>query len=479
MHKLYFVWYNVSKKVIFLLQKSMTIHQTSNGNRGLDANLETKLANTRHEELWEKEKIATEFKNSPEWEALKSKVEQVLVEKYGKVKWAEKSKRLFERIATNYSNKPKEERNLQAVVTEVISSKLDMAQLWLLEQMKDPSFWESLKVSSKQETPRPPKKWETTETNPDGVKKEEWRVETASKLNTLPNYAQMPEYETLERLVKLWHVKPEEFEKFKQENKDSDTNSIKLNIEKLVSTIKDADTRKKVTNQEGRKPEWEEDNTNTEGNNTDTKDKEKKQEIVTGKDIKGTDFYADFGEKINEDEKISNLEMRLARNYVSLKWANGEVGDKNEDLNVALSKVGKQIIAEQSPEFRQVNAKDIELALNNSANQGERYKALERLDEKSTQKNIENQNRDRATQKAGNQESLKQQAQAENFQREQANIANIRAGETERLTNLTREQIAAQEALEKQREMAQMGDIFWGGKLDVASASNDTTSSQT
>lgn len=472
MHKLYFVWYNVSKKVIFLLQKSMTIHQTSNKNRGLDANLETKLASTRHEELWEKEKIATEFKNSPEWEALKIKVEQVLVEKYGKVEWAEKSKRLFERIATNYSNKPKEERNLQTVVTEVISSKLDMAQLWLLEQMKDPSFWESLRVSSKQEIPRPPKKWETTETNPDGVKKEEWRLETASKFDTLPNYAQMPEYETLERLVTLWHIEAEDFEKFKEANKDADKATIKLNVEKLVSTIKDADTRKKVTGQNEVKPTWKEDD-------TDTEDKGKKQGILTGNDIKGTDFYADFGEKINEDKQISNLEMRLARNYVSLKWVNGEAGDKSQDLNVAMSKVGKQIIAEQSPEFRQVNAKDIELALNNWANQGERYKALERLDKKSEDEKIRNQNRDRATQKAGNQENLKQQAQSENFQRGQANIANIRAGEAERLANLTREQIAAQEAAERQREVAQMGDVFWGGQLDVASASNDTTSSQT
>jgi hypothetical protein len=451
----------------------MTIHQTSQRNRWLDANLEVKLANTRHEELWEKEKIATEFKSSPEWQALKSKIDTILVAKYGDVEWKEKSEKLFKRIATNYSNKPSWERNLQTVISEVTSSKLDMGQLWLLDQMKDPNFWKSLvEGDSSQKVTEIPEQWQTPKTNPNGKKNEEWEKETTNNFDALPNYAQMPEYETLERLTKLWHIKKEDFEKFQQENKEANKDTIKLNVEKLIATIKDADTKKKLTEQQWGKSKWKE-------KNDDTTNKKEEKEIVTGKDIKGTDFYADFWDKINEDQQISNLEMRLARNYMSLKGANGEAGDKNQDLNAAMSKVGKQIIAEQSPEFRQVNAKDIELALNPSANQGERYKALERLDQKSEAEKIQNQNRYKETQKAGIQESIQQQAQAEDFQREQINTANARAGEAQRRANLTREQIAAQEAAERQREVAQMGDVFWGGKLDVASASNDTTSSQT
>jgi hypothetical protein len=448
----------------------MTIHQTSQQNRWFDANLEVKLWETRDEENQQKEKIATEFKSSPEWQALKSKIDTILVAKYGDVEWTEKAKRLFERIATNYSNKPSWERNLQTVVNEVTSSKLDMGQLWLLDQVKDPNFWKSLvEGDSSQKATATPKQWQTRETNPNGEKNEEWKKEITNNFDALPNYAQMPEYETLERLTKLWHIKKEDFEKFQQENKDTDKDTIELNVEKIVATIKDADTKKKITEQQWGKLEWKQDD----------KDTDKNEEILTGKDITETDFYTDFWDKINKDQKISNLEMRLARNYVSLKGANGEAGDKNQDLNVAMSKVGKQIIAEQSPEFRQVNAKDIELALNPSAKQGERYSALERLDKKSEAEKIQNQNRDKATQKAGIQESIQQQAQAENFQREQINTANARAWEAERMANLTREQRAAQEAAERQKEMAQMGDVFWGGKIDVASASNDTTSSQT
>lgn len=411
----------------------------------LDKNLEKKLWETHNEETKEKEEAAAIFKDSPEGKRVHDALEKALKTKLSWTEAKEKTEKLFSRITTAYSNKkPSERENIVWIVEEVCQSRLDMSQLWLIEITKDPQFMATVKKEYSGENPENQKK-----------PNEKEKTEQTNAYDSLPGFAKTPEFDTLERLVEQGHISEKDFEEFKKENAKSDEKTLQANMQKLVSNIKDEETKRKIHKQFF----WE---TNREESKKGGKDE---KEVKTADDIKGTDFYKDWGNLINEDRQISDFELKIARNYLSIKDVSGKWENKKDDLSAALATTWKQIITEQNPEFKQVNAKDIEIALNKNEDIEKRYQAIERLYNKSEAVKGKNQ---RATERnqRGNQTQQKAEQQQQQFAEGQK--AQIEAARSQQ-ANLSRQELARQEADEQARELAQAWDIaqFQWGKLDV------------
>lgn len=408
----------------------------------LDKNLEKKLWETHYEEGRERDVIAKTFKESPEGK----KLQNILVKE---LKWKVSEdvvKKLFERIATTYSNKkPSERENIAGIVEEVCQDWDNRRSIWLpTEVIKDPQFMATIKkeyIGGNSENQKKPNEKEKTE--------------QTNAYDSLPGFAKTPEFDTLERLVEQGHISEKDFEEFKKENAKSDEKTLQANMQKLVSNIKDEETKRKIHKQFF----WE---TNKEESKKGGKEE---KEVKTADDIKGTDFYKDWGNLINEDRQISDFELKIARNYLSIKDVSGKWENKKDDLSAALATTWKQIITEQNPEFKQVNAKDIEIALNKNEDIEKRYQAIERLYNKSEAVKGKNQKATERNQR-GNQAQQKVEQQQQQFaEGQKAQIETARSQQA----NLSRQELARQEADEQARELAQAWDIaqFQWGKLDV------------
>ncbi len=386
-----------------------------------------------------KEKISKEFKESPDGKKL-----QALL-------WTNSSK-VFERIVNLYAtklwNKKLSEDTDKSILVQAIEeytkSREHQTQTGiLLDEKQGKELTDLVKKEFSQTTEEKPKKVDEEkwpEKKPEKKVEQDttnfWKLSTAEKV---------PEFDILKRLADQWHITQESLETFKKENESSTKEQIVTNIQDLVNGIKDEKVKSKVLKSFGKEDEKE----------------AEKSDVVTPDAIKQTDFYSDWGEKINEDRNISDFELRVATNYISIPkvWGKAEEKvsqkDKIDNLSMTLSKVGKQVITEQDNAFRETHANDIAIILNPEEKIETRYKKLEELfNEVEKLKHLA-----KTGQKLG---SSEQEKGAQKIQ-DLIMMAQKRAQESAAPKRIN---VAELEALEEAEEKKAWGDIasLWGNK---------------